>query len=513
MDQKRQSRRRPTRRRVLWAGGIVGALTAWILICIVLFGWIGLVVGPVVIALGAFWFFVSSGRSTPSLSATSGGDGFRTLLERWSGSAAIGAGILALTAVLCDWLPEDMWRLRTVLYPSFFGLSLMLMAVALPGLQTRQAGRLGRLGRAGFIVTMLGVFPLTVFLVLIAVAGAFPKSATSVWLWSWSQVLPGVLFFGGGAATLAGIALFGIATARANVLPRWAAVMFTLGLPIGIASGVLYALYLLPEATDNPTTAVWRVADIIGLGIFAIGLIGMGNRLFAHRRLKKNLSKQLLPELSRAHAPRTRMPRTGFADKTVWDWLQLLIVPIVLAVASFAFTLQQDMRQQATEDLRTQETALDAYLDKIGELMLKEDAPLRESEEGDEVNTLARSRILTVLSRLDSERKARVVQFLYESRLIAKGHPVLALHGADLSEAPLTNADLSGAYLRGVELRSANLKNADLSDADLSKADPSGADLRSTNLKNANLSDADLSEADLSDPDQEANLSGANLVL
>jgi len=211
--------------------------------------------------------------------------------------------------------------------------------------------------------------------------------------------------------------------------------MFALGWPIGIASGVFYALYFLPEATDNPARAVWRVADIVGLGIFAIGLIGMGNRLFAHRRLKKNLSKQL-PELSRAHPPRTRMPRTGFADKTVWDWLQLLIVPIVLAVASFGFTLQQDVRQQATEDLRAQETALDAYLDKIGELMLKEAAPLRESEEGDEVNTLARSRTLTVLSRLESDRKARVVQFLYESRLIAKDHPVLALHGAGLERSP-----------------------------------------------------------------------------
>jgi len=186
MDQKRQSRRRPTRRRVLWAGGIVGALTAWTLVCIALFGWLGLVVGPVVIALGALWFFVSSGRSTPSLSATSGGGGFRTLLERWGGwAAAIGAGILALAAALSDWLPEDILRLRTVLYPSFFGLSLLLMAVALPGLQTRQAGRLGRLGRAGFIVTMLGVFPLTVFLALIAVAEAFPKSAFSVWWWSW----------------------------------------------------------------------------------------------------------------------------------------------------------------------------------------------------------------------------------------------------------------------------------------------------------------------------------------
>jgi len=117
--------------------------------------------------------------------------------------------------------------------------------------------------------------------------------------------------------------------------------------------------------------------------------------------------------------------------------------------------------------------------------MLKQDAPLRESEEGDEVNTLARSRTLRVLSRLDGDGKARVVQFLYEAGLIAKDHPVLDLRGGDLSDVSLNDADLSGANLSSVDLRSANLKNADLSDANLSGAE----------LFNASLSHADLSGA------------------
>ena len=36
--------------------------------------------------------------------------------------------------------------------------------------------------------------------------------------------------------------------------------------------------------------------------------------------------------------------------KTLWDWLQLLIVPLALAVIGFAFTLQQDARQQKIEE-------------------------------------------------------------------------------------------------------------------------------------------------------------------
>src|SRR3712207_7681430 len=44
----------------------------------------------------------------------------------------------------------------------------------------------------------------------------------------------------------------------------------------------------------------------------------------------------------------------------------------------------------------------------------------RSSVEGSEVRTLARARTQTVLARLDSRRKASVVQFLYEADLIDK---------------------------------------------------------------------------------------------
>jgi hypothetical protein len=335
---------------------------------------------------------------------------------------------------------------------------------------------------------MIGVVLFTAFLFLQGVWVASPGTAFSVWWSSWDLALgPGLFLLGGGTAVV-GITFFGIATARANVLPRWAAVMFALAWPIGIAIGWLYAVFLPGAIEDDPVSSVFRVVQSTGLAIFALGLIRLGYALFAHVRLKKKLSERL-PELSRPHLPRSWLPRTGFGNKTVWDWLQLLIVPIVLAVASFWFTLQQDTRQQATEDQRAQDAALQAYLDRIGEFMLKENGPLRESEEGDEVNTLARARTLTVLSRLDGDRKARVVQFLYESRLIAKERPVLDLRGADLNDVSLNNVDLSGANLSGIELRSANLQIANLQIANLQIA----------NLINADLSDADLFGANLSD--------------
>src|SRR5688572_638049 len=46
---------------------------------------------------------------------------------------------------------------------------------------------------------------------------------------------------------------------------------------------------------------------------------------------------------------------TGFRGKTVWDLLQLLIVPLALAVIGFFFTMQQDTRQQHIEDQRAEQ--------------------------------------------------------------------------------------------------------------------------------------------------------------
>src|SRR5918993_2715420 len=46
---------------------------------------------------------------------------------------------------------------------------------------------------------------------------------------------------------------------------------------------------------------------------------------------------------------------TGFADKTLWEWLQLLgalAIPLVLAIAGFWFTSQQEARQGKIEGLR-----------------------------------------------------------------------------------------------------------------------------------------------------------------
>jgi len=117
-----------------------------------------------------------------------------------------------------------------------------------------------------------------------------------------------------------------------------------------------------------------------------------------------------------------RVYGTGFTGKTLWDWLQLLIIPAVLAIGGylFTFTISRNERKAADTHNQTEreiaqdnqrEAALQEYIDKMSELLLHE--KLRESQPGDEVRKIARVRTLTVLPRLDGERKRSVLQFLH----------------------------------------------------------------------------------------------------
>ncbi len=216
--------------------------------------------------------------------------------------------------------------------------------------------------------------------------------------------------------------------------------------------------------------------------------------------------------------------------KTLWDWLQLLIIPAVLAVGGYVFNLTVSRNEQKSTQLRDQterdiaednqrEAVLQEYIDKMSELLL--DKNLRESTEDAEVRKIARVRTLTALRRLDAERKGSVLQFLHESDLISKDTPIIHLTGADLSGANLISAKLGGADLRDADMRDAdmrfaNLMNASLSGADLRGANLSEAYLNGADLFEARLEGADLRRADLSAPILSklsgAKLEGANLV-
>jgi hypothetical protein len=182
---------------------------------------------------------------------------------------------------------------------------------------------------------------------------------------------------------------------------------------------------------------------------------------------------------------------------TLWDWLKLLVVPAVIAGGGIWFNQRQQARDQVSADRRTQDDALEAYLDDMTDLMINHhlrgiaqvssvprvvlhgDSP-PQGEDTKDVRAVARARTLTLLTRLDGKRKGHVVRFLYESGLISQKRELTL---ADLTPTPPNTivdvageagadprtaiVDLAGADLRGTILRGAILMEVDLRNADL----------------------------------------------
>jgi uncharacterized protein YjbI with pentapeptide repeats len=203
--------------------------------------------------------------------------------------------------------------------------------------------------------------------------------------------------------------------------------------------------------------------------------------------------------------------------KTIWDTVQLLLtasIPIVIAFVGNRYTQQ-----------RAQDEALESYLDQVSQLLTDKEQPLHDAQWGSNLSVLVRARTLAVLNRLDGNRRASVLRFLQESRLIQKDQPIVDLNGANLVEADLNNAELNGVNLHSAILMSSdryisnfagiNLRGADLSDANLrgSSLSDAGANLGNTNLSGANLRGVDLGSINLSGSDlSSADLSGANFT-
>ena len=240
-------------------------------------------------------------------------------------------------------------------------------------------------------------------------------------------------------------------------------------------------------------------------------------------------------------------PRKG--GKTIWDWLELLFVPALIAMIAGTFTLFTVSRQNEifkqqneisiqlneiykqrdeAEKERNQQALLIKYLDDISELVEKKFLTLNNDENSETQRTIATARTLSVLRTLDGYRIGALIQFLSAAKLIEQDKPIISLSLAPLMYANLKDANLPRANLERTYLRDANLKDANLIDANLWRAYLWRANLwraylRDVNLRDANLMDANLMDADLMNADlmnaylrdvnlERANLDNTNLV-
>ncbi len=221
---------------------------------------------------------------------------------------------------------------------------------------------------------------------------------------------------------------------------------------------------------------------------------------------------------------------------TLYDWLQLFFIPAAIAFGVWWLNRLQQQRDQQLADQRAQiereaaekqaqaereaaeerakaerdiatdnqrEAALQAYIDKVSELLLHE--CLGEPLPPQEVVTIAQARTATVLRILDPIRRASIIQFLSQSGILALCVEKSAKGSFDLQ---LNNENsLKGIELQGTNLNGVNLSMLYLGEANLQKTSLKQANLQRTDLSSTNLQDADLSHANL----HGARLFGADL--
>jgi uncharacterized protein YjbI with pentapeptide repeats len=204
-----------------------------------------------------------------------------------------------------------------------------------------------------------------------------------------------------------------------------------------------------------------------------------------------------------------------YRAKTLWDLLELLLVPVALVIGAWWLNRsEKNIERQIAADNRC-EAALGSYLRMMTDLFIK--GKLHLSPPNDPVRTLARAQTLATLKGLDPERKAQVLQFLYEADTLGKS-PLVSLQQADLSRGILNKMILAGADLSFTCFIRANLAKANLNQANLYGAYLYYADLTDARLHNANLDkaiafDANLCNARLNGARlNQADLAGAKLV-
>jgi hypothetical protein len=203
-------------------------------------------------------------------------------LIRWAGLSAMVAGICYVLVGIFHPanVPSSVTTTRWVIVHifacamSFFGL------LGMPGLYARQAEKSGWLGLVGYILLSLWLVVIMGFsfveaFILPHVATALP-AFVQAWMGMFNGpagkfdlgVLPTIWTLTGPVYILGGL-LFGIATFRAGILPRWAGALLALSTVLAPIAG------LLPNASQP------KIAIPMGLA-----LAWLGYALFAERREK-----------------------------------------------------------------------------------------------------------------------------------------------------------------------------------------------------------------------------------
>lgn len=195
----------------------------------------------------------------------------------------------------------------------------------------------------------------------------------------------------------------------------------------------------------------------------------------------------------------------GFRHKTLWDWLQVFLLPLILGI----YTIVNSTQQITIANEQRKNEVFQNYTSAIQDLILSKG--LLQSQPHDAVRVIATTQTAIVLRQIDKKQAAALLLYLYHLNLINTTNPIITLSNDDFSNIRLaTYLDASGKLIH-VNLSNANLQGINLEGADLEGVILKHANLNDATLNGANLSNADLSDADLSQTDCAGILKGGLL--
>jgi hypothetical protein len=184
------------------------------------------------------------------------------LVRTGGGLASAAAGVLLLLGHLLELGGDPEYG--TVLGGTLVLAAHLALVFALVALWAAQAEQSGLLGGLGMVLGVAGT-TLVCGVVLVEIAGASGAEVDAVL----AVGLPAGLALSGGLAFLVGLILFGAATMRAGVFPRWAGLLL-------IGGDVVFGLGSFAGAAAT-------IFEILGAAITCAALVWLGLALLSER--------------------------------------------------------------------------------------------------------------------------------------------------------------------------------------------------------------------------------------
>ena len=183
--------------------------------------------------------------------------------------------------------------------------------------------------------------------------------------------------------------------------------------------------------------------------------------------------------------------------KTLWDLLQVLAIPAIIAVGAAFFEQSYKQLEKLFQDERLSESRVREYMKSLQDLTLGYD--LSNSNSSKRARAIVQVNTRHTIKILDGPWLGSIIDLLdtYGLDLVTRNNPILDLSGLRFNKADLNNRKLVNMNLTNVNMPDSDWSHADCKDISLDFADLSHAKMEKAEFNDCSFISADLSSAEL----------------